>query len=83
VAVPQTVETVYLTVSRPAATPVITPVTDIEALPVVVLQVPPPTVDESGVVADTQTAVKPEIVPADGSGLTVTRRVTKQPVGSV
>ena len=70
-------------VSRPEATPVTTPAVDTLALLVVVLQVPPPTVDESGVVAATQTVDKPEIDPAEGSGFTVTRRVTKQPVGSV
>lgn len=73
----------YLTVSSPAATPVKIPVAEMDALPVVVLQVPPDTVDVTVEVAATHTDEGPEIVPADGRGLTVIARVTKQPVGRV
>jgi hypothetical protein len=83
VAVPHTLDTLYLTVSSPAETPVITPADDTETLPVVVLHTPPPTVDVKVVVAATQTTAVPEIVPATGSGLTVFDAIAIQPVGSV
>jgi hypothetical protein len=74
---------VYFTVSSPAATPVITPVAEMVALPVVMLHVPPDTVEVTVDVAATHTEDGPEIAPADGSGLTVIARITKQPVGKV
>jgi hypothetical protein len=53
------------------------------ALPVVMLHVPPDTVEVTVDVAATHTEDGPEIAPADGSGLTVIARITKQPVGKV
>jgi hypothetical protein len=52
--------------------PVTTPVEDIDALPVLLLHVPPGAASVRVTVELTQTAVGPLIVPALGNGFTVT-----------
>ena len=70
-------------VSAPADMPVIKPATEIAALPVVMLQKPPLTVEASAVALPTQTVLLPDIVPAAGNGFTVIVVVLLHPVGSV
>lgn len=74
-AVPQLLVTVYCMVSRPAVMPPTTPVLSASALPLVALHVPPVAVVVSVMPEPTQTLPGPVIVPASGSGLTVTAAV--------
>jgi hypothetical protein len=78
----QPVGKIYVIVSRPAVTPVATPVPDIiVALPLLAIHVPPAVASVRGVVSPTHTWRLPFITP--GSGFTVTVAVTIQPVPSV
>lgn len=72
---PHDVVTVYIIVSTPAVTPVTTPPLDTVALPNVVLQVPPDTVDDKVMVLPVHTVVGPDMVPAHTPLVTVTTAV--------
>jgi hypothetical protein len=69
--VPQLLVTVYTTVSVPVDTPLTSPVGDTDAVPFVVLQVPPVPVVVSVVVSETQIADAPLMIPALGAATTV------------
>lgn len=73
VAVPHTLVTLYDIVSRPGATPVTTPAVLTVAMVVLALvQVPPVTASARVPVDPTHTTDAPVMVPASGSGFTVT-----------
>ena len=60
----------------PEATPVTTPVLLMDAIEVLeLLHVPPETLSNNDVVEPAQTVVVPEILPAVGKGLTVTKAI--------
>ena len=74
VAVPQLLVTEYIMVSVPAVIPTIMLAAAI-AEELLLLQLPPETEPDSVVDDPVQTVVAPEILPAEGRGLTVTRIV--------
>lgn len=67
----------------PAAIPVSTPDASIVATAVLLLlHVPPLTLDDSVDVSPVQRLVEPDMVPAEGAGLTVAGVILRQPVES-
>ena len=85
-AVPQLFTTVYSMVSSPAVMPVTMPVLPTVAVPLLLLQVPPGVPSVSVMVAPTQTAAGPLMVPAPAPGTMVMILVavaTAQPVLTV
>jgi hypothetical protein len=73
ISVPHTFTTVYDMTTVPALVPVTTPVLPTLAIAVLLLvHVPPAEVLFSVIVEPAHTVVSPEIIPANGSGLTVT-----------
>ncbi len=77
--VPQPLVTVYLIVSMPAVTPVAMPPDVMDALPKLVLQVPPAVGLVNAPVVVTHITGGPEITPTAGEEFTVTIVVVKQP----
>lgn len=74
-AVPHKLVTEYITVSIPAATPITIPVVPIDAFALLIHHVPPDAASVKVRVEPTHTVDNPVIVPALGSGFTVTNLV--------
>ena len=69
---PQLLETVYVTISDPAVTPVTTPEVEMVALELPTVQVPPDADSTSVVIESIHTVAEPLMAPADGAAFIVT-----------